>query len=171
MCIDHVGSEGLVFWVFSIPSRSYTASASSFSGFPELRGVGFDGDIPFRTVCSKISHPLHNVQLWVAAFVPICCRRKRLWWWLSDDLFPGSECRSGVSFDLFKSEMPSTKRTPGIALSLSPSGTLLSHLGGLSVKLCLFFDVPLPLGYRSLQFSFCAPDHSPASLGMSPLDS
>lgn len=133
--------------------------------------MGFDGDTPFRAVCSKISHPRHNVQLWVSAFVPICRRRTRLWWWLSDDLFPWSECRSGVLSDLFKSEMPSTKRTPGIAPSLSPSGTLLSHLGSLSVKICLVFDVPLSLGYRSLQFCFCAPDHFPASLGMSPPES
>lgn len=30
----------------------------SLSGFPEPWGVGFDGDIPCRTVCSKVFHSL-----------------------------------------------------------------------------------------------------------------
>jgi hypothetical protein len=37
-------------------------------------------------VCSKISHFLYNVWLWVSAFVPICWRRVPFWWWLSKAL-------------------------------------------------------------------------------------
>ena len=44
------------------PSGSYTLSTSSSSGLPELYGERFDGDIPFRTECSKVSHSLHIVQ-------------------------------------------------------------------------------------------------------------
>jgi hypothetical protein len=48
-------SEGLVLLEPFIPSDSYTLSASSAMGFPELCGKEFDGDIPFRAVYSKVS--------------------------------------------------------------------------------------------------------------------
>ena len=37
------------------PFGSYTLSTSCSLGFPELRGEGFDEDIPFTAVCSKVS--------------------------------------------------------------------------------------------------------------------
>lgn len=43
---------------------------------------GFDKDIPFEDKCSKVSHSLHIVQLWVC-LVPIYCKKQLLWWWLS----------------------------------------------------------------------------------------
>lgn len=64
---------GLVFLVSSIPSDSYTLPASSSMRFPEFWGEGFDGDLPFRTERSKVSHSLCNVCLWgreVSIFVP-----------------------------------------------------------------------------------------------------
>lgn len=32
---------------------------------------GFDGDIPFRAECSKVSNFVHNVWLWISMFGPI----------------------------------------------------------------------------------------------------
>ena len=61
-------------------------SSSKSTGFTELWGEGFDGDIPFRAECSEVSHSLHNVWLWVFVFVHICCWRKFLWWWQSKTL-------------------------------------------------------------------------------------
>lgn len=40
----------------------------------------------FKTERSRVSPPLHMVQLWVFVFVPIHCRRELLWWWLSKTL-------------------------------------------------------------------------------------
>ena len=74
------------FLVSSIPSGSYNLSTSSSPGFPELWWEGFDGDIPFRTECSKVSHCLPNVWLSVSLIVPICCTRKLLWWWMNKAL-------------------------------------------------------------------------------------
>jgi hypothetical protein len=50
----HVDLAGLVFMV-SFPSSSVTPSISSPSGFPGHRGEGFDGDIPFTAVSSRVS--------------------------------------------------------------------------------------------------------------------
>ena len=58
--------EGLVFLVSSIPSGSYTLTASSSTEFPEPSGGGFDLDIPFRTEYSKVSHSLHAEGLLVS---------------------------------------------------------------------------------------------------------
>lgn len=70
----------------SILSGLYFLSSSSSIGFPEPWGERFDGDSPFRDQCSKVSHALHNVCLWVSVFVAICSRRKHLWWWMSKEL-------------------------------------------------------------------------------------
>jgi hypothetical protein len=48
MSFDYVDLEGLVFLMSSIPSGSYTLSATSSAVLPELRGEEFDGDISFR---------------------------------------------------------------------------------------------------------------------------
>lgn len=71
-------------WYFSalIHSGSFTLSSSSFTGFPEPPEEGFRGYISYRAECSKVSHSLHSVWLWVSAFVPNCCRRRLFWWWL-----------------------------------------------------------------------------------------
>jgi hypothetical protein len=63
MSFAHVGLEFLVFLVFFIPSGSDTLSAASSAWFPEPQEKGFDGDIPFRVECSKVSHSLHNICL------------------------------------------------------------------------------------------------------------
>jgi hypothetical protein len=57
-----------------------------FKGFSEPWVEGCDRDIPFRAECSKVSHSLHIIWLWVSIFIPIYCRRKLLWWWLSKTL-------------------------------------------------------------------------------------
>lgn len=80
---------GLLFLVSSTPLGFYTLSASSSMGFFETQGEGFDGDIPFRTECFKVSYSLHHVWLWESAFVPVCCRRELLWWCLSKALIYG----------------------------------------------------------------------------------
>ena len=46
-----VNPENLVLLVSSIPSGSYTLSASSLVGFLELQGEGFDGDLQFPICC------------------------------------------------------------------------------------------------------------------------
>lgn len=38
-----------------------------------------DGHIPFRTACSKTSHSMYILRLWVSVFVPIFCRMKIRW--------------------------------------------------------------------------------------------
>ena len=48
--------EGLVFLVSSIPLGFYALSTSSSAGFYERLGKGFDGEVPFRTECFKVSH-------------------------------------------------------------------------------------------------------------------
>lgn len=74
--------EETVFGAF-LPTSSYSLFASSSIPFPDPWGEEFDGDISFRAEYSKVSHSLHYVWLWVAVFVPICCRRKIACWWLS----------------------------------------------------------------------------------------
>ena len=59
MCSLPVASKNLDSWVSSIPSGSYTLSTFSSSEFPEPKGEGFIGEIPFRAVCPKVSHFLH----------------------------------------------------------------------------------------------------------------
>lgn len=56
----------------SIPSASYTCSASSYSGLLEPWWEEFDGDIPFRAKYSKVPHSLCIVWLWVSVFLLIC---------------------------------------------------------------------------------------------------
>lgn len=51
-------------------------STPSSTEFPELWGEGFDEDMPFGTECSKVSHILPTVQMWVSVLVPSYCRRK-----------------------------------------------------------------------------------------------
>lgn len=58
--------------VFSISSDSYRLSTSSSAGTPTFWEVGFDGGIPFRDECSKVSLSQHNVSLWVSVFSLIC---------------------------------------------------------------------------------------------------
>lgn len=58
MCADPVDLEGLIPFVSSIPSTSYTCSASSYSGLLEPWWEEFDGDIPFRAKYSKVPHSL-----------------------------------------------------------------------------------------------------------------
>lgn len=50
---------------------------------------GFDEDILFWTKCSKVSHSLHIVQLWVFMLVPIYCKKELLWWELRKTLICG----------------------------------------------------------------------------------
>jgi hypothetical protein len=45
----------LIFFVFFIPSDYYTLSSSSSTGFPEQWQKEFDGEILFRSQCSKIA--------------------------------------------------------------------------------------------------------------------
>ena len=70
----------------SIFSGTYIPSASSSTAFPEPWDEGFEGDIPFRAECFKVSYYLFEVWLWVSVLVPICCRRKLLWWWTNKAL-------------------------------------------------------------------------------------
>lgn len=56
MCVNRVCLEGLDISVSSISSGSYTLSTSSSDWFFEPHRVGFDGDIPGKTLeCSKVS--------------------------------------------------------------------------------------------------------------------
>ena len=48
--------------MFSTPSGSYKLSTLTSARFSEPEREGFDGDIPFRAECSKVSHSL----LWVS---------------------------------------------------------------------------------------------------------
>lgn len=54
------GLESLIFLVFSIPTGFYSQSDFSSAEFPDPWEEGFDRNIPFRTECSKVSHPLHK---------------------------------------------------------------------------------------------------------------
>lgn len=67
--------EGCCFLVSSTPSGSFVLSAAVSAGFPECWG-----NIPFRALCSKVSHLR---ALGLSIFVPTCCSRKLLWWWLA----------------------------------------------------------------------------------------
>lgn len=79
MSYNHVDFDGLTYLLFSSSSGAYTLSASSDTGFP-VQWEGFDGGIPLRAKCSKVSHTLSNMWLWVSIFVPICCHRKHHRW-------------------------------------------------------------------------------------------
>lgn len=61
MSFGHAASEGLVFLVSSFSSGSYTLCASSSVGLSEFGRERFDEDIPFGSVCFKVSHSLLNV--------------------------------------------------------------------------------------------------------------
>jgi hypothetical protein len=64
-------------WVSApCPPGSPILFSSSSMVFPELWGERFDGDIPFRDQCPKVSHSLHNVWLCVSVFDSICCKEK-----------------------------------------------------------------------------------------------
>lgn len=57
--------------------------------FPPLLQAGFDGDVLFKTECSKVTRFLHIVALWVSVLVPTYCKRKFLGGWLSETLIYG----------------------------------------------------------------------------------
>lgn len=59
-------------WCPPTPSVFYTLSASSSVGFPKEI---FDGDIPFRAECLKVSPSLCNVCLWIYIFDLIYYRK------------------------------------------------------------------------------------------------
>lgn len=73
MCISSAVFTGLVSLVSSILSCSYDVCASQL---PELWLEIFDGNIPFTTECSKVSHSLHFVSFWVSAFLPCISQGK-----------------------------------------------------------------------------------------------
>lgn len=50
----------------SILSESYTLSVRSSAEFSELWGEGFSEDILFPAECSKVSHSLPDIWLWVS---------------------------------------------------------------------------------------------------------
>jgi hypothetical protein len=70
MSFAHVPLEGLV-------CLGLTLSFSFSAGFPELRGEEFDGDIPFRAECPKVSHSVMSGCRSLLS-VPIWYRRKFL---------------------------------------------------------------------------------------------
>ena len=85
--INHADLEGLVFLVSSHPTGFCSLSSFSSKGLPECLGKESDGNIPFKAECSKSSHSLLNVWLWVLdVFAPLCYRRKLFWWCLSHGL-------------------------------------------------------------------------------------
>lgn len=53
-----------------VRSGSYNLSISCSAEFPGVREEKFDGDLPFSTGYTKVSHSLHTVQLWVSVFIP-----------------------------------------------------------------------------------------------------
>lgn len=65
--------EGLIFLVSFIFSGSYTFSASSSAKFPESYKEGFDGDIPFRVECSKVSLSYCSFLTFTFEFLPVNC--------------------------------------------------------------------------------------------------
>lgn len=87
-----VGLEDLIFLIFFIPSCILSATFSM--RFPKLwsKGEEFDWNIPFRNVCSKVSHSLHSVSP-----CSICFRWKVLWYWQNNVLtyeYSGMSLRS-----------------------------------------------------------------------------
>jgi hypothetical protein len=83
MCVNPVVSRRPCFLVSSIASASYTLSFSSSTEVPKHIREEFDGDILFRTKCSKVSPNLHIVLFQVSALVSIYCRKNLLFQWLS----------------------------------------------------------------------------------------
>lgn len=66
------------FWVYGVNHTydSYNLSNSSSSLSLELWEEGIDEDILARTECSKVSQPIHIVQLWNSVFwFPICLKK------------------------------------------------------------------------------------------------
>ena len=58
--------------------------------------------ILFRTECSKVSHFLDIVQLWVSVLDPINCQKKLLWWWLRKALsYRYSSCSHFIPMGFF----------------------------------------------------------------------
>ena len=70
--------EGIVYFVISIPMTLTIVFASSSAKFYDASGERFDGGLPFRTECAKVSHSLNIAQLWISIFGPYYCRRKLL---------------------------------------------------------------------------------------------
>lgn len=53
---------------------SYGLPTSSFS---QIQGPCWEGlDIPFMTECSKLSHSMHVVQLWVSVLSTVYCKNE-----------------------------------------------------------------------------------------------
>lgn len=75
--------------VSSALSGSCNLSASSFTYACQPWDEGLGEDIPLGTGCSKVSHSLYIVQLWLSIFVPIYYSKKSLWWWLNKTLVYG----------------------------------------------------------------------------------
>lgn len=61
--------RGPCFLGSSISSGFYTLSSPSWGSLSSVKW--FNGDIPFRAECSKVSYSLYNVWLWVSVFVPL----------------------------------------------------------------------------------------------------
>lgn len=81
--LDLLCMKGLVHLVFSIPSGSYHTFCLLCCRVPWALRMRFDGDISFRTMCSKVPKSLWIIWYWVSVFVFICCRKRLRWWWQS----------------------------------------------------------------------------------------
>lgn len=55
--------EGISYLVISISTGSHNNFVSSSAKPSEPSGERFDGGLPFRTECAKVSHSLNIVQL------------------------------------------------------------------------------------------------------------
>lgn len=55
--------EGIIYLVTSIPTGSHNNFVSSSTKFSEPSGERFDGGLPFRSECAKVSHSLNIAQL------------------------------------------------------------------------------------------------------------
>lgn len=71
----------MFFLVSSIPSSSYTLSVFSAVECLSSDREGFDGAIPFRAGCFRVSYSQCSIWMWTSMHVAICDRRKLLWWW------------------------------------------------------------------------------------------
>ena len=83
---SHHKQRALISWCSPFPLALTVNLSSLLQGLLSPVGEGFNGDIPFMTECSKVSHSLCNASMWVSAFVTIYSRRKFLWWWLKKAL-------------------------------------------------------------------------------------
>jgi hypothetical protein len=68
VCTDPNDLQALFPWCLPSLGAFYILSTSDFEKFREPRGKGFDGDILFRSECSKSSYSLYNIWLWVSVF-------------------------------------------------------------------------------------------------------